>query len=56
MELGTCSKDICFSTRVFELVFSKYLNGNCVDGVVFLIREIDDNFFETVIGVAIKSD
>ena len=56
MEFRASSEHVCFSARVFEFVFGKYLDCNGIDSVVFLICEVYNDFFKAVIRVAIKDD
>lgn len=56
MEFRASSKHVCFSARVFELVFGKDLNCDGIDSVVFLICKAYIDFFETVIRVAVEEN
>ena len=41
IKFGSSSKDICLGTELFFLSKSKHLNGDCIDGIMFVIGKID---------------
>lgn len=54
MEFGSSSENIGFSTKLLSPAHGNNLHFDCVDVVVLEVGEIDNNFFETVIGPSIK--
>ena len=54
MEFGSSSENIGFSTKLLSPAHSNNFHFDCVDVVVLEVGEIDNNFFETVIGPSIK--
>lgn len=56
MNFRGCSKNIGLCASFFQFIFSKNLYSNCIDSIVLIVCEVNNDILKAVIRSSLKND